>query len=259
MTGGFYLFRVDDVCPTQKAEWFRLKQLLERLAVRPILAVIPDCRDPELAFEPARSDFWSEIRALQTIGWTIAQHGYQHLYRSNAGGILDLNGYGEFPGLSYDDQCDKIQCGRDILLAQNVSTDLFVAPAHAFDYVTLRALADCGFQYLSDGIGLFPFAKEGLLWVPQVWWDPVEMPIGIHTICVHPQSMTEEKFQTLESFIVSHRDRIIDFDWIIEWSQARSLTTRAACACLNALFRPLWWWNRSRYSARLRGDSLSCG
>ena len=247
MTRGLYLFRVDDVCPTQRnEEWSRLEQLFIRLTVRPLLAVIPDCLDPELAFEPARSEFWSDLRALQAKGWTIAQHGHQHLYRTNGGGILGLNGYGEFPGLSYDEQREKVERGRAILSTQGLATDVFVAPAHSFDHATLRALVDCGFRYLSDGIGLFPFWKEGLLWVPQVWWDPVTMPIGIHTICLHPQSMTDDRLSKVEKFIVANRDRIVDFDWIIGWSQTRSVAARTACHFLNALFRPVWWWNRQR-------------
>ncbi len=248
MMRSVYLFRVDDLCPTQQNEkWLHLKLSFERLSIRPLLAVIPDCRDPDLGFEPPHLEFWSELRAARANGWTIAQHGHQHVYRPKQGGLLALNEYGEFPGLSYEEQREKIAQGRSVLASQGLGTEVFVAPAHSFDHATLRALVDCGFRYLSDGIGLFPFWQEGLLWVPQAWWEPVVLPIGIHTICLHPQSMTDERFQKLESFIVAHRDQIVDFDWVIEWSRAQPAPARIACGALNALFRRFWWWNRRRY------------
>ena len=42
------------------------------------------------------------------MGWSIALHGYQHLYETNDSGLLGLNKY-EFSGLSYEMQIKKLK------------------------------------------------------------------------------------------------------------------------------------------------------
>ena len=44
-----YLLRCDDLCPTTPRErWRRLEALIQEFSLQPILAVVPDNRDPEL-------------------------------------------------------------------------------------------------------------------------------------------------------------------------------------------------------------------
>jgi len=100
-----YLIRFDDICPT--IDWYiwnEIETMLISANVSPILAVIPDNRDPKLMVDPPVADFWQRVREWQKRGWTIGLHGYQHIYVNNNSGILSLNKRSEFAGLSYDGQ-----------------------------------------------------------------------------------------------------------------------------------------------------------
>src|SRR2546429_7960195 len=97
------------------AMWNNVESILHRHGVKPILAVVPDNRDPKLAVDAPRADFWERVRDWQAQGWTIAVHGYQHAYVTRDAGILRLNRYSEFAGLPYDDQKRKIESALSIL------------------------------------------------------------------------------------------------------------------------------------------------
>ena len=76
-----FVLRFDDICPTMRWDiWSQIEPALIDSDVKPILAVVPDNRDPVLAPAPAVRDFWGHVRRWQDLGWTIALHGYQHLY-----------------------------------------------------------------------------------------------------------------------------------------------------------------------------------
>src|SRR5262245_38354882 len=76
MTESRYLIRFDDICSTMNwLVWDAIESQLIRYAVRPILAVVPDNRDPNLIVDPPRSDFWERVRRWQSRGYTIALHG----------------------------------------------------------------------------------------------------------------------------------------------------------------------------------------
>src|SRR5579863_9070115 len=54
-----YLLRFDDLCPTMNwAVWQQIETALIEANVRPILAVVPDNKDPELSVGPERERFW---------------------------------------------------------------------------------------------------------------------------------------------------------------------------------------------------------
>jgi len=241
----YYLFRVDDLCPTQdRVLWNRLKELFLSLDVKPILSVIPDCRDPHLHLDAPQQDFWEELHRLVSEGWSIGQHGFQHLYLNKNAGLLGITPRSEFAGLSFEAQKDKLLAGKKILEGHGIFTDLFVAPAHSFDRNTLKALTNCGFKRLSDGLALYPFWKENLLWIPQLLWEPVEMPCGLHTICLHPQFMSEECFQKVERFCRQQRNRIFDLEMACSWWMEQRGWKRMLYGALRPPFSPLWRLNR---------------
>jgi len=67
-----YLLRIDDLCPTVSAErWQKFQSLIEEFRLRPILAVVPDNRDPELQVSPPDPAFWDCMRALEAAGAAI--------------------------------------------------------------------------------------------------------------------------------------------------------------------------------------------
>jgi hypothetical protein len=59
-----YLLRCDDLCPTMSTErWRRIESLIEEFQLQPILAVVPDNRDPELEVSPPDPAFWQRMRS----------------------------------------------------------------------------------------------------------------------------------------------------------------------------------------------------
>ena len=189
--GARYVLRLDDIAPNMRWDHFhRVKTRVERLGIRPLIGVIPDNQDPELrAFAAATDDFWSQMRTLQARGWEIALHGYQHRYASPDGGLLAVNDYGEFAGLPYARQREKLERALDIFAKQGLETDTFMAPGHAYDHATLRALHDVGIRFVTDGYALFPFTRHRLVFVPQVLARPRSLPFGIFTTCLHLNEM----------------------------------------------------------------------
>jgi hypothetical protein len=75
----------------------------------------------------------------------IALHGYAH----------KMNGISEFAGLSYEDQLQKIQKGKESLetgLRLSIPVSVFVPPWNSYDDNTLRALEATHFHCLSASV-----------------------------------------------------------------------------------------------------------
>ena len=210
-----YLLRIDDVCPTMnRGAFLRIQRECDRLNIKPIIGIIPDNQDRKLNREPAWKEFWPLMRSLASNNWIIAQHGYQHIYN---------NDKTEFAGLPYHEQFKKIQRGRNILTEKLASTPRwFMAPAHSLDRTTCRALQALSFSHITDGIALYPFVKDGLIWVPQQLWRPISMPIGLWTICIHPNTMTGMEIDSLLHFLRAH---VLQFQNILFAPQKSLLTT----------------------------------
>jgi predicted deacetylase len=204
-----YIFRLDDITPAM--DWGRfwaLLQLFKRHGIKPLLGVVPDNRDRNLNRGPAHADFWKILRTLSAADdIDIAQHGYQHIlvHRPRASILGPAEGIrqevSEFAGDTYNDQSFRIREGRLILEKNGLSTTYWMAPNHSYDQDTLYALRDNGFTALSDGIALFPYIKEGLVFVPQTSWKPRWMPVGVHTVCLHTNSITPRDIKKLRLFL----------------------------------------------------------
>lgn len=161
------LIRFDDICPTMNWEqWDRAESLLNKFNVKPLIGVIPDCKDPDLMIDEARPDFWDWVRQKQQCGYAIAMHGVNHVFCSPHHGILNYRMNSEFAGLSYEEQLHKIKQGREILESHGVKTDIFFAPAHSYDENTVKALAACGFKYVSDGKSSKAYVWHGVKFLP---------------------------------------------------------------------------------------------
>jgi predicted deacetylase len=182
-----FLIRFDDICSTMNwPVWFEIEKVLRSHEIKPIMAVVPNNADPLLAVAAPRVDFWGHVRAWQDRGWTIGMHGYQHRHNTCDPGLLKLNKWSEFAGLPYAEQEDKIQKALTIFEQEKVRPDLWVAPAHSFDEVTLAILHKYNIRTISDGHSLFPYRdRNGVFWIPQQIWRFYPLPIGIWTICLH--------------------------------------------------------------------------
>lgn len=161
------LLRFDDICPMMNwAQWEKAKKMLDAKGVTALLGVVPNCKDPELQIDEARPDFWEYIKELQKQGYAIAMHGYHHQFEIKADGLVTRNKISEFAGLPYEKQLEKIRKGKDIFTKHGIEVNTFFAPAHSYDDNTLRALAVCGFKYVSDGLSSKPYLRQGIKLLP---------------------------------------------------------------------------------------------
>jgi glycosyltransferase involved in cell wall biosynthesis len=210
-------FRIDDVTTHMDWDKFdRLAALFDRYGVRPLLGVIPDNRDPALLKLPDREDGWARIRALRDRGWPVAQHGLYHVYTTAASGLLGINDRSEFAGVGYETQLDMLSEGKKLLEERGLPTDIFMAPAHSYDHNTLKALRALGFRYVSDGYSLRPYRRWGLKFIPCQTAAPRRIPFGLQTVCLHPNTMREEMFGSLENWLKRSGRRVCAYSAALE-------------------------------------------
>lgn len=214
---GKLLIRLDDACLTNKKDvWARLEHSLEDYSIKPIISVIPNCKDPNLSCSNRDDLFWERIRKYQNSGYSIGMHGYEHILSTSTTGLLPLNKVSEFAGVPLDIQIEKIKKAYSVMLSNGVKPVIWVAPAHTFDRNTLRALfEETDIRIISDGIAFFPFNSDGFLWIPQQLWNFRKMPFGIWTICIHPDRMTEKDCSLFGKNIKTYCNYLISLDDIL--------------------------------------------
>lgn len=212
-----YIVRFDDVCPTMDWQiWARLEPTLLRHDIKPILAVVPDNRDPTLVVSPSRADFWDLVRHWQRIGWTIALHGNQHVYETKDAGLLGVNPYSEFAGLPAEVQRKKLEDGLNVFRREGVRVQAWVAPAHSFDRTTVGLLIEFGIRVISDGFYVRPVSRFGAVWVPQQLWRFRHAPCGVWTVCFHANTFDEAAIARFEADVGRFASRITDLPTAVE-------------------------------------------
>lgn len=211
-----YLLRVDDVCSTLHAErWPQVRELISEAGIHPILAVVPDNRDPELAVSASDPRFWRRMREMEAAGATVALHGYRHICTHEGRSLVPLHRHSEFAGVPLEQQCKWIAAGLANLRIHGLTPRLWVAPRHGFDRNTLHALRHAGISYLSDGLGRIPVRRSGILWIPQQLWRPESKAKGLWTICIHPNTMSAADIARLRAFLREHVTRFTAFEAVI--------------------------------------------
>ncbi|HAJ44678.1 MAG: hypothetical protein UV53_C0008G0008 [Candidatus Azambacteria bacterium GW2011_GWE1_42_9] len=245
-----YFFRLDDIAPNMNWNNFnRLVLIFDKYGIKPLLGAIPDNQDEELLKYPNFPDFWQVANNLKNKGYIIAQHGYQHLYKTQDGGILRINKKGEFSGLGFEIQKQMINSGKDIVKEKICEPKIFIAPAHSFDRNTIGALKINSFDFISDGIALYPFKKWGIIWLPQILWRPRKGLFGKVTIALHPNTMTGQDFDDLEKFINENRNKIGNFSELMGWYAQSGSIKRTITFFINQAFKVVWWpifWTKFR-------------
>jgi predicted deacetylase len=222
-----YLLRFDDLCPTMARErWERFLPLLEEFGVHPILAVVPDNRDRELECSAPDPEFWSQMHAMEAAGATIGLHGYRHLCISRGRSLVPLHRNTEFAGVSEEIQQAWIREGLAILRGHGLSPRIWVAPRHGFDRATLRVLRNEGIGLVSDGLARVPFKREGLTWIPQQLWEPVEKPSGLWSICLHSNTAPDSLVEKLRVFLGQHAGEFTSVDRVVTEFTPRELGLR---------------------------------
>lgn len=210
-----YLIRLDDACPTMHAaQWQRMESLLDKYGVRPMVGIIPANADPKQKIDPVDSMFWQKALQWQEKGWAIALHGFDHCYISTDAGINPLWNRSEFAGVSIAEQKRKIRDGVAILKSHRLEPKYFFAPSHTFDNNTLTALKeDSDIRIISDTIATKPYKQGEFIFIPQIGGHCVNMPLpGVYTFCFHPNTMNDDAFNSLESFIQKHKEEFFGFD-----------------------------------------------
>ncbi|MBS1586540.1 MAG: DUF2334 domain-containing protein [Bacteroidetes bacterium] len=206
-----FIIRLDDACPAMDhKKWRAYFDLLDRYNVKPIVAVIPDNKDPKLNIDAPDPNFWQEVKDWQRKGYCIAMHGYDHVYISKNGGLLKINNRSEFAGVPYDQQKIKLEKAQEIFENNGIHPEVFVAPAHTFDRNTLKALKSVTtVKTISDGYAMKAYNSMGFNWIPQQLWGPKKKSFGLWTICYHPNTSNEKEMAILETFLKEHSKAVV--------------------------------------------------
>jgi predicted deacetylase len=250
-----YLLRLDDACDTMdRRRWELLETVLDRHAVRPIVAVVPANADPALIFDARDPGFWERVRTWQAKGWTLAMHGHTHaMHPISQPQLVPYYERSEFVGLTLAAQKLKIRAAWCHFLEQGVTPQVWVAPAHAFDAVTLQALREeTSIGIVSDGIAFDTYFEAGFYWIPQQLWRLAPRRAGLWTVCLHPNAMSEQSIARLDAALAeSFAGRMI--------AAADVRLRRHGKSALGRLYhRYFWWrWRHSAEAAALR-EATKC-
>lgn len=220
-----YILRLDDACEKMDIEkWDRMEQLLDKYAVKPLVGVIPHCEDPMMDDYPIDSNFWSKVNNWISKDWSIAMHGYNHVYSTDCGGINPINKRSEFAGEPLEVQKEKIRKGISIMREHGINPKTFFAPSHTFDRNTLLALkAESDINIISDTIANDVYYQDDFQFVPQQSGRVRKLPFKVVTFCYHPNTMKTADFVYLEQFLEKNAILFTKFELILNGKRKLSM------------------------------------
>lgn len=237
-----YLIRLDDACHTMAGHRWRLvEQVLDAHGVQPIVAVIPENRDPKLSFDPPDAAFWEHVRSWAAKGWTVGMHGYTHLmHTTREPPVLPFYRRSEFAGLTLEEQGAKIRASWQLFVSNGVEPQVWVAPAHSFDLLTLQALLrETPIRVISDGVAWDTYQEHGFNWIPQQLWSLAERPSGLWTVCLHPNRMDDAAITAL--------DQALRYKFVSRVTCVRDVVLhQRAKTSLGRLYHSYFWWRWRR-------------
>lgn len=215
------LLRFDDICPTMDFEQFaRAKKELDKCKGKPLLGVIPVCSDSDLQIEKEHADFWEWLKQLQSEGYTVAMHGFHHVFDTEGKAILTQRKLSEFAGHSLDEQRHIIELGKKELEEHGICTDIFFAPAHSYDENTVKALALNGFKYVSDGRSDKPYVWHGVTFLPCSTGVPKMKKDGYYTAVFHAHEWVradkKQGYDQLVDICSNHANEVVGFNEYIQ-------------------------------------------
>lgn len=230
---GNYIIRLDDAADRMDCKkWDRMEALLDKYDIKPLVGVIPNCKDEMMNIYDRDPNFWNRVHRWGAKGWTIALHGYEHVYCTTDGGINPVNKRSEFAGLSLEQQKYKIKKGLEIFRRNEVEPKVFFAPSHTFDLNTIQALKqESNIRIISDTIANKPYSQYDMTFVPQQSGKVRKLPFKVVTFCYHPNMMEEQEFIYLESFLKKYNKLFTSFP-IFKQTKRKSLLDLA----LNKLY-----------------------
>ena len=213
-----FLLRFDDICPTMRWEtWSEIESLLIDYGIKPVLAVVPDNRDPVLQVDPGVHDFWQRVRRWQELGWTIALHGYQHLYVAQDGGLVTRRKKSEFASLPAAQQEEKLRRGMQRFKEEGIKSRVWIAPGNAFDATTVSLLPRLGIDIISAGWFWSPFVgPHEMTWLPCQLSIMRPVPPGLWSVCYHHNSWSQTDLSEFKNHLQKYQDQIACLDEVLE-------------------------------------------
>jgi predicted deacetylase len=224
-----YIIRLDDASDYMNTEfWGRIEVVLDKYDIKPIVGVIPNCEDKSMLDKyPKDNNFWEKVKRWKDKGWSIALHGYNHVYISNSGGINPVNKRSEFAGVDITTQREKIRYGIEKFKEHSIEPDIFYAPSHTFDDNTLLALKEeSNIRIISDTIATDVYFEKDFYFIPQQTGKVRKLPFKVTTFCYHPNNMNEASICELEKFIIMNKDRVINIDNLEFKNRKKSLVDK---------------------------------
>lgn len=220
-----YIIRLDDACEKRDIEkWDRIEGLLDKYSIKPLVGVIPKCEDPMMDIYSEDYDFWNRVHSWQNKGWSIAMHGFRHVYDSDDGGMIPVNHFSEFAGHPIEIQRERIRSGIKILRGHGIEPRFFFAPGHTFDENTLRALKqESEIRIISDTIAWDIYTKDGFIFIPQQSGRIRRLPFKTTTFCYHPNTMTDKDFDTLSEKLSKIYHEISSVEQVIRVNRDRTM------------------------------------
>lgn len=208
-----YILRLDDAAERMDiAKWNRVEILLDKYNIKPLVGVIPNCQDPMMKEYLIDSSFWNKVNEWKNKGWIIALHGYNHVYSTNKGGINPVNNRSEFAGVPLEQQKEKVREGVKIFHKNGHNPKVFFAPSHTFDENTIKALKEeSNIRIISDTVANKSYQQYGMTFVPQQSGQVRKLPFHLVTFCYHPNTMKEQDFFLLESFLIQNNKKFVNF------------------------------------------------
>ena len=209
------LIRFDDISENMKWEFMeKCEVLFDEYNIKPVLGIIPNNQDNELKKYPKKENFWQIVKRWQSKGWTIAMHGYSHVY-DNETYKKDFFGYGgksEFFGHSLEEQKKRLKKGIEIFKENDIDIKIFFAPNHTYDENTFIALKQFGIKEVIDGYGLLPYTYKEIQFIPQLFYKTIMLPFGIQSTQLHINYWNEKDFSKFKKFIVKNHKKILTYN-----------------------------------------------
>jgi peptidoglycan/xylan/chitin deacetylase (PgdA/CDA1 family) len=187
--------------------WIRAIALLDKYNICSTIAVIPNCQDAKLMSYGAVEN-WKDFIKEWSNNHVLALHGYNHVYEYDGLSNVRHKHKSEFAGAPQHVQENKIK--RGLLLFQELGIDVqhFVAPGHSFDDTTVKIVSSFGLIVYD---GFYPRAVKinGVSYFP-LHFASLKNNLFGYSICLHPNTMTDEDFKNFEFFLEENINRIGD-------------------------------------------------
>ena len=123
--------------------------------------------------------------------------------------------------MEYSKQVDKIEKGL-LEFKKTNNCKKFFAPNHIYIKHS-KACKKKDIKIIIDGYGLFPFYKNDLLFIPQLFYKEKFLPFGIQSTQLHINYWQNKDFNKFENFVKTYHKKIINLDYIINISDPNSI------------------------------------